>query len=298
MTKFGIGRHINTTHGFVTAPAYGKKIGCDIIQIFLGSPQQIISKPRSSADLKIFGQELSKYKLLLAIHGSYTINLCHPKGTRSFTMSVKSLVQDLIASELIGKRCIGVIIHMGKNVATNKISDKQALNNFIFGLKEALSKSPSSTTIILETGASQGTEIASTIDGLSEIYWALTKEERERISFCIDSCHIWATGYDISTPAGVKNFFTEFNEKIGIDRISCIQFNDSKTPLGSCVDRHADLGYGYIGTKGLKAFARYAKQHQIPLIMETPLDSVDPTTNKDVTFQGELTKIKSWLKST
>jgi len=163
-------------------------------------------------------------------------------------------------------------------------------------LKNALAATPDNTIIILETGASQGTEVASKIEGLNEIYWKLDENERTRIKFCIDTCHIWATGYDISTPAGVKAFFKEFDDMIGIDKIALIHFNDSKTQLESCVDRHADLGYGFIKTTGLKAVAKFAFKNRIPLLTETPLDAIDIKSNKDITWQGEFAKIKSWLK--
>lgn len=296
MGKIRIGRHVNVTLGFLTAPGYAKSLGCNIFQIFLGVPQQIISKARPKDDLNNFGKELQKLKLKMVIHGSYTINLCHPENSKMFQTSVRSLVQDLNGSSIIGKRCLGVIIHMGKNIPAIKLTDEQAINNYVLGLQTALAQTPDNTTIILETGASQGSEVASKIEGLGEIYWNLTEDQRTRIMFCIDSCHIFSSNYDISTPSGVKSFFKEFDDTIGIDKIACIHFNDSKTKLGSCVDRHADLDYGFIGEAGLKAVALFAQKHSIPLIFETPLDSINVKTNRDITFEEELAKVKAWLK--
>lgn len=296
MKKFRLGRHINTMNGFVTAPEYAYKIGCTFFQIFLGPPQQIIIKQISEKELIEFADELEKYDLEMVIHGGYVINFCQPLKSKLHNSAIKRLVIELNTSHLIGKRCVGVIIHMGKNIKSNNISDQQAMDNYIQSLKITLSKTPNNTYIILETGASQGTEVASKIDGLDEIYWSLNEKERDRIKFCIDTCHIWATGYDISTAEGVKKYFDEFNEKIGIDKIACIHFNDSKTNLNSCVDRHEDLGYGYIGEKGLKEVAFFAKKNKIPLLMETPLDSVNMKTNRDITFEEELNKINVWIK--
>ena len=296
MSKLRIGRHINISHGFLTAVHHAHSLGCNIMQIFLGPPQRISFKARSNTELHKFGLELQKYDMEMVIHGSYAINLCHPAGSARFKSSIKSLQQDLMAASLIGDRCAGVIIHMGKNIADNKIDNKTAIDNYIIGLKTALKATPFETTIILETGASQGTEVGSKIDGLATIYWSLTEKERERITFCIDTCHIWATGYDISTTAGVNSFFKEFDKKLGIDKIACIHFNDSKTALNSHVDRHADLAYGFIGEAGLKAFAHKASKYQIPIIMETPLDAIDPRTNREVTFANEFAKLKTWIK--
>lgn len=297
MTKFRIGRHISTGYGILTAPGYAKRIGCNIFQIFLGFPQQIISKAKPPEVLAKLGEELAKNRVKMVVHGSYTINLCHPATNKLFKTSVKSLVQDLNSSAVIGKKCLGVIVHMGKNISANKLSEQEAIKNYIAGLKIALKQTPENTTIILETGASQGTEVASEIEGLVEIYWGLDEAERLRVKFCIDTCHIWASNYDISTPKGVNAFFNKFNEQIGIDKIACIHFNDSKTVLGSHVDRHADIGYGYIGDAGLKAVAKYAKKNKLPLICETPLDSVKTSTNSDITVEDELEKINSWLKN-
>lgn len=296
MIEFRLGRHINIGYDFLMIPSYAQNLGYDIFQIFLGIPYKILSKKRQKNEFTEFGKELDKRKIKMIIHGSYTINLCHPNKTKKFQSSIKSLVQDLIATAEIGDNCIGVIIHMGKNVSEINISDKIAFDNYVAGLKYALALTPKSTRLILETGASQGSEIASDIDGLSKIYWKLTERERDRVYFCIDTCHIWATGYDISSSVGVKHFFKEFNDKIGVEKIICIHFNDSKTPLQSHVDRHADLGYGHINSEGLKSVVHFAQNNNIPLIMETPLDSINKNTNRDVTLEEELEKVKSWLK--
>jgi deoxyribonuclease-4 len=297
MSKFRIGRHIGINQQFVNTPLYAKSLGYNIFQIFLSVPQKVLSKARQGEVLFQMGKELEKYDIKMVVHGSYTINLCHSKKTSRYNASIKSLVQDLNSTVDIGKNCLGVIIHMGKNIPENKLTDDQALNNYVIGLKDALHQTPDNTCIILETGASQGSEIASELDGLAEIYWKLTDNEKMRIMFCIDTCHIWATGYDISDAVGVKRFFKEFNDKIGLKKIACIHFNDSKTGLQSYVDRHADLGYGFIKSFGLQEVAQFAKKNNIPLVMETPLESVNTKTNKEITAEEELKMVKLWIKN-
>jgi len=132
------------------------------------------------------------------------------------------------------------------------------------------------------------------LETLSLIYQSLSLKERKHIKFCIDTCHIWASGYDISNPSKVKIYFDSFDKLIGKDKIVCIHFNDSKTPLNSHVDRHADIGYGYIPIQGLKAVIQYAYKHQIPVILETPFDSINKSTHKTITFDEELQKTKSF----
>ncbi|MEM3062482.1 MAG: deoxyribonuclease IV [Nitrososphaerota archaeon] len=295
MAKFG--RQIDFRLEIIDAPSVAKELGYGIFQIFLGAPQQAISKARRVSELKKMGEELERNKIEMVIHGSYTINLCHPRSSRMYKTSVRSLVQDLSASSIIGNRCIGVIVHMGKNILSNNISNDDALGNYVSGLKDALMVAPEDATIILETGASQGREVGSKIEDLAKIYWSLEKGEQRRIKICVDTCHIWATGYDISTASGVKNFFGRFDRLIGNDKIGIIHLNDSKTPLGSGVDRHADLGYGYINKTGLKKVVKFARKKNIPVIFETPLDAINPITNQEVTPDEELKLFVSWLRT-
>lgn len=293
--RFRIGRHVSTSGIIANLPAYVKKLGYDIFQIFSAPAIQTNPKIKSSDQWIALRDSLEDLDMYMVIHGSYTINLSNPSSTFNYKASVSRLISDLNVSSLIGTRCLGVIIHMGKNVKTNGISDTEAINYYIGGLKEVLKSSPSNTTIILETGASQGNEVASEIDGLKKIYNRLTANEKTRVKFCIDTCHIWATGYDISTVAGVKSFFNLVDSELGINNVVCIHFNDSKNPLGSKVDRHADITYGYIGSSGLKAVFKYAQAKKIPIIMETHLDAVNPHTNRDITLQDELDLVKSWI---
>lgn len=286
MTK--IGRHIKVATCFELLPSYAKSFGYDCFQIFLGSPEQIITKSKTKKELEQFSDNLIKEDMHVVIHGKYTINFCHPIGSTKSNTSIKSLIQDLNASHIIGPNCMGVIIHMGKNIKDNNLPAETAINNYIATLKLVLEDTPDDTIIILETGASQGTEVGSRLTSLAKIYNGLEVDEQARIFFCIDTCHIWATGYDISTKAGVINFFERFDQKIGIDKIICIHFNNSKTDINSHVDRHADLTHGMIDTSGLKEIAKFAKRNDIPLIMETPLSHN--------TLESELKKVKSWMK--
>lgn len=279
-----IGRHINVSDNIEDMPKYVKKLGYNIFQFFLGEPQNVISSPIEKNKLIKLGERLINHDIKLVVHGSYTINLCHPIGSRKFKLSVKSLIQDLKSIEYIGDNCLGVIIHMGKNISLNNISYEEALENYVLGLKEALNKT--NGKIILETASSQGSEIATNIEGLEKIYNKLNDVEKDRIFFCIDTCHIWSSGYDISTMNGVKKFFKEF-KKIGINKIICIHFNNSKNKLHAKVDRHDDLNHGLIDVNGLKSFAKIAFKYNIPLIMETPINNIS--------LEDELILVKSWI---
>jgi deoxyribonuclease-4 len=290
-----IGRHIAMNQGFVMSADISKKLGYNIFQIFLNSPTTILSKSKNKEILDELKRRIYAYDLIMVIHGSYTINLCHPPTSLKFKASIQNLVADLKSSVILGDRCLGVIIHMGKNMPENKISTKHALDNYVEGIKLALDSSPKDAILILETGAGQGNEVGSLIDGLGYIYNNLPAQYKSKVKFCVDTCHIWAVGYDISTEKGVDDFFSKFSKEIGLDKIACVHFNDSKAPLGAKVDRHADLSYGKIGSEGLKALALFAVEHNFPLIMETPLSAINMATNRDVTELEEKSLLESWI---
>lgn len=290
-----LGRNISTGKDFTITPEYAKNIGCTFFQIFLGSPRQVICKKHKIIDLKLFSSLLKKNNIRMVIHSSYTINLAHPINSVRFNASIKSLTRDLISSAIIGKMCIGVVVHMGKNIISNNIDNDDAIKNYIYGIKECLKNTEDMSIIILETGASQGREIASYNSGLAEIFENLSEKEKKRVRFCIDTCHIWASGYDISTISGMKVYLKDFDNKIGLRYVSCIHLNDSKSELNSCVDRHADISYGKIGIKGLKYLVKWATKHNIPIVLETPLDSVNKKTNKNITHEEQMKMVLSWV---
>lgn len=122
-----IGRHINISNGFVSTAEYTKSLGYNCYQIFLGSPHSTSGKTQSTEDLLKLKSELKSLSMTIVIHGAYTINLCHTLGTNKSKNSINSLITNLNASVIIGKRCMGVIIHMGKNIAENNMSNEQAL---------------------------------------------------------------------------------------------------------------------------------------------------------------------------
>lgn len=259
-----IGRHLS-----INEINKALDINANIIQIFLGSPRTIQPHKKTIEELNKIKIYLKENKIKNVIHGSYTINLANPIKSFEHIQGINTLVADLNASVIL--KSLGVIIHMGKNVKKINITNDEALQNYIKGIQTTLEKSDKKSKIILETGASQGTEICSNIEGLKNIFDGLTNEEKKRIGFCIDTCHIWASGYDISNKQKVKDFFKKFDELIGIKYISCIHLNNSKNQLNSHVDRHEMLKTGLIPLEGIDAFIKYSKKLKIPLVLETPL---------------------------
>jgi len=285
-----VGRHVSHINGIIGIPEFAHQMGCQIFQMFSGSSRVILNSKKNKELLVSFSQKLKQYSLKVVIHGIYTINFCSPINTPLHHTSIHSTIQDLHTASIIGNRCLGIIIHMGRNAEKYKQSNEVALKNYISGLKEVLRQSPRNATLILETGASTGNEIGSKLEGLAQIYHSFTKEERKRIKFCIDTCHIWATGYCIDDKTNVLDYFQQFNKLIGIKKIACFHFNNSLDDCGSHKDHHANLTTGKISQKGLRTVARVAKKYSIPIVLETPAIAEGPHS-----FKNEKKLIKEWV---
>src|SRR5579885_3044753 len=168
--NFKIGHSLNTSHGFVTVADYAKEIGANFFQIFLTSPQNYNQKRHSENEFLSLNNKLKEYRMSIVIHSSYLLNFCNPPESNIHKLAIKLLCQDLKESKKLD--AIGVVIHMGKYL---KLEVNEAINNYIKGIKEVLSKTPKDSIIIFETGAGQGTEICTSIFELGKLYRKFNK---------------------------------------------------------------------------------------------------------------------------
>ena len=285
-----IGGHLNLHGNFTETPLYAPSVGYTIFQVFIANPRGLNFRERDEEEFRQFSANLQVSDTMMVIHACYTINLCHPQGSARWASSVAATIYTLQGAVAIGTRCIGAIIHMGKNVKDLAINDGEAMVNFVRSVDYILTRTEG--TLILETGAGQGTEVGTSIEYLAYIYWSVAEDLQNRVKICIDTCHIWAAGYDISTVAGVNGFFKFFDEQLGIDKVACVHLNDSKNDCGSRVDRHEDLGRGRIGETGLKAVVWKCMQYQIPVITETPCGGHGYTISRG----EEMALIDAWME--
>lgn len=267
--KLFVGRHIDTMHGFVSSVEFAHSKQMNFFQIFLSNPKAYNGPRQSHADLVAFKKEVDKRGIKFVVHANFMLNFCNdPEGSKH-NGALKLLISDLRESVICG--AIGVVIHMGKRLDMNP---KVALDNYVCGVKKALEKTKDTGgMIILETGAGQGTEICTEIQELGDLMTRFTEEEQKRIGYCIDTCHIFAAGYDVSDAEYVDLLDNLISVHLKWNKVKCIHFNDSKCPLYSKKDRHADLGEGYIGREGLKSFAFKCFDKDVPIVLETPSDS-------------------------
>lgn len=268
MDKY-IGFTLNLEKNILDTLEHSRKINSNFVQIFLSPPQQFNPKRRPKQDLINYKTKADEYNIKTVIHSSYLLNFCNPPDSYIYKNAVNLLIQDMNDSVILG--AIGVIIHMGKRL---KLDYDVALDNYISGIKLVLEKSDARSILILETGAGVGSEICTSIQDLSKLYNKFTDQEKSRIKFCIDTCHVFSSGYNISMPRYASLFFDILDYYLDKKNIVCIHLNNSKCSCNSKKDRHADLGdkTGYISDDGLMIFSRLCIKNNIPVVLETPED--------------------------
>ena len=260
--------------GFYNIVCTARNVNINSVQIFTKPPIKVSDIKTDSEDLKLTKEILKETKIFLVIHGQYIINFC--KNPQKQMWSIKSVVDDMNLLNNLSNKLLptGVILHMGKN--TTKLSKLECINNFKESLELILSKVSvdNNINIILETSVRSSNDIFYKIEDLAELYNKLKQETRNKVKFCIDSCHIFASGYNIADTTEMKNYFEKFDKLIGLSNISVIHLNDSKEICNSGKDRHQEISKGHIFNKDNLENLRYlvkdiSMKYNIPLITET-----------------------------
>jgi deoxyribonuclease-4 len=272
------GAHMSIKNGILNAIELINEVGGNLIQIFISNPmstKSIIDKTNfSKTKVDLIHNKLIETNSKIVIHLPYVINLAKPLDMSNVSNNwwIKLIFEQLKISELIGS--IGTVVHVGKYLDLTPLEGLENMYNAFKIIIDFMIQHDMKTHIILETAAGQGTELITTrnnsLEDFANFYNKFTNDEKEYIRICVDTCHIFAAGYDIRKKSQVKQFFDDFNKLIGLKYLDLIHLNDSKTNYGSCVDRHANLGDGQIGIDGLRHIIRYGIYYRIPMILETP----------------------------
>lgn len=258
-----IGAHMPTAGGLGNALRNGKKIGCTAIQVFTSSPQQWKAKeitPEMAADFKAAQAETGID--VVVSHDSYLVNLCAPT-IENRTKSIEGLKGELRRCATYGIRW--AVSHMGSHMDQGV---EEGLRRVAESANEVLNDSPKEVMILAETTAGQGSALDSRFEELAQLL-ELTKGN-PRLGVCLDTCHIFAAGYDIRTRETYEATFEEFGRLVGFDRLKAIHCNDSKKALGTRVDRHEQLGKGEIGPLAFQLLVNDPRFEHIPILIETP----------------------------
>lgn len=259
-----VGSHIPTVGGVSKAIDRGVGIGCTAMQVFVKNNMQWFAKPFSEESVSAFTDHplRSKLKMIIA-HAGYLINLA-TEHSENHEKSLRSLSEELIRCDQL--EIPYLVLHPGSHLGAGV---KQGIRCVVRSLDQIHTEHPKlKVRITLETTAGQGSCLGAFFEELAEILNCVESPERLRI--CLDTAHVFAAGYDLSAKNGAQKVFKTFDDIIGFEQLSALHINESKTPLGSRVDRHEKLGQGKIGLDAFRWIVRSEELQTLPKILETP----------------------------
>ena len=257
-----IGAHVSTAGGLSNAVERGEKLGCESIQIFHQSPRMWRPTKYGEEDFAAFREALDGSKVeATIIHAVYLIN-CATKDKELRKKSLASLTHALRIGDGIGAR--GVVLHPGAQKGEPLGPSMKRAAEVIAA---AVADSDSCPLLLEQTAGHKG---------LLGRDFGETAELIElaggggRLGLCLDSCHLFVQGYDVTDAEHLSAVVDEADEKVGLERLRCLHVNDAAAPLGSCRDRHANIGKGEMGKQGLAAFLSEPRFEGLPATLETP----------------------------
>ena len=264
-----IGAHVSAEGGVQNAPVNANAIGAKAFALFTKNQRQWFTNPLSNTSIDQFRENCEKlnYKPFQILpHDSYLINLGHPDD-EAIGKSRASFMDEMKRCELLGLDRLN--FHPGSHL--NTISPEECLARIAESINIALEKTRGVTAVI-ENTAGQGTNMGHTFEQLSFIIDRV--EDKSRVGVCIDTCHAYTSGYDVKTEAGFSETFRKFNEIIGFGYLKGVHLNDSKKDFGTRVDRHENIGTGFLGDEAFAILVNDDRFDNMPLILETPEDSL------------------------
>jgi deoxyribonuclease-4 len=261
--KLLLGAHMSIAGGLSEALIRGASINCTAIQIFTKSNRQWAPSEPSLHEIDLFKKTQKETGIISVVaHASYLINMGSPDPD-IHRKSVVAATKELAVCEALGIPFL--VIHPG---AYTTSSPQNAITNIAQGIEKMLHHVPGSSMILLETMAGQGTTLGSSFKELATIRKLISSNQR--VGICLDTCHVFAAGYDISIPASYNSLWDDFDTTIGLSHLKVFHLNDSKKECGSKVDRHEDIGKGKIGLEGFRLLMNDERFFSIPKILETP----------------------------
>lgn len=259
-----IGPHVSINGGVQNAPLNAKKVGATTFGLFTKNQRQWFVKPYDTFTIDEFKKNMEKcgYKSEYVLaHDSYLINIGNPDKEKR-KKSIDALIDELNRCNQLGLKMLN--IHPGSHLGA--ISEEECLKVIAESINIALDKTDN-VTIVLETTAGQGSNVGYRFEHLAEIIERV--ENKNRIGCCFDTCHAFAAGYDIRTKEAYNETMKKFDNIIGFSYLRGLHLNDSKSKLGSHIDRHHSIGEGEIGVKPFSFFMQDPRFDNLPLILET-----------------------------
>ncbi len=258
-----IGAHMTTAGGLHRAVQTGHAIGCTAIQVFTSSPQMWRAKQPTQEAVQAYREAVVETGMGEVIsHDSYLVNLAAP-GDELREKSIASLTDEMVRCGAYGIH--KVVSHIGSHQGQG---EEAGLARAAEAMLRVLAESPTEVKLLVETTAGQGTALFWQFEQIARVIELCSADPR--LGVCLDTCHVFAAGYDIRDAEGFAGTFAAFDRAIGRDRLLAVHFNDSKKPLGSRVDRHEHIGEGAIGQEAFRLLVNEPSLAAIPIVIETP----------------------------
>ncbi len=258
-----VGAHMSIAGGIHKALARAEQAGCTTLQVFLKNSNQWKGKILTEEDRRLYLQAGRRSGISPVVaHSSYLINLASPDPDLN-RKSLDAFVEEMERANYL--EISGVVLHPGAHMGAG---EKKGIERVARALNRALDRVGPPVRILLENTAGQGTSLGHRFEQLAEILERLSNGER--VGVCLDTCHTFAAGYDISTEDGYRRTMSEFDRLVGVGRIAVFHVNDCKKDLGSRVDRHTHIGKGHIGLEAFRCLVNDRRFARVPKILETP----------------------------
>lgn len=258
------------------------KYGASSFMIYTGAPQNTRRKAIEELNIEAGQKAMKDFGLSnIVVHAPYIINIANTSKPEVFELGVNFLQNEIERTEAIGAK--DIVLHPGSHVGAGA---EVGIKRIIEGLNEVLNNK-NDVRIALETMAGKGSEVGRSFEEIAQIIDGVT--HNERLSVCLDTCHIHDAGYDVVNDFdGVLN---EFDKIIGVDRIKVVHVNDSKNPRAAHKDRHENIGFGHIGFDALNYVVHHKQFENVPKILETPYLGEDKK-NKKPPYKFEIEALK------
>jgi deoxyribonuclease IV len=258
-----LGAHEGVAGGVSTAFARAEADGADCLQIFTRNVRGWAAKPFEEAEVARFRAEARRTRLPVAAHSTYLVNLCCPdRAIRK--KSWDALADELTRCEQLGIRWL--IFHPGSHE-----DEREGMKVVAEGMTQALERSPGKARLLVETTAGQGTNLGWRFEQVAAIRAAVPMPHRRRVGVCVDTCHLHAAGYDLTTDEAYAATFRDLDRAVGLSHVEAFHLNDCKKPRGCRVDRHEHIGDGTLGLEPFRRLVNDARFAKVPAFLETEL---------------------------
>jgi deoxyribonuclease IV len=265
-----VGFHVSIAGGISNSVNNAKKLGCTAFQIFSRNPRGWATKPLPQDEVDSFKNRLCASgieKTAVIVHMPYLPNLSGPPG-EMYERSVKTLTEEMQRCNLLGISYL--VMHLGSHMGRGTTS---GIDQLVNALRTAIAciKSEKELVLLLENNVGGKNSVGGTLEELRLILDRL--DSSKQFGVCIDTCHLFASGYDLRTKHDINTIFEKIKAIVGLKELKIVHLNDSKGGLGSNLDRHEHIGLGSIGVEGITAFLNHRAIEALPIIMETPIDT-------------------------